>query len=213
MKEVKVFYEKNKKLCLLILGVVGIILAIIFGSYFIVMLGSDNLDKIAKEYEELNNVVTTDGKKYPTVNISDYEKIEYINTDELVDIFETEGDAVVYFGYPTCLYCRTAIQILVNNAKNTELDVLYYYDVEDKNNDDTKLYSFIGDEIINNVDGKKGIYSPLVIFVADGRIVSYNKGTLFSQEDPYQELDRSQIEGLGEIYKYGIMDVLESKKN
>jgi len=55
--------------------------------------------------------------------------------------------------------------------------------------------------------------APLVIFVANGRVVSYNKGTLFSQEDPYTELDKSQVEGLSEIYKYGIRDVVDSIKN
>ena len=49
--------------------------------------------------------------------------------------------------------------------------------------------------------------------MADGQIVSYNKGTLFSQEDPYTELDASQIQGLSEIYRYGIRDVLEAMKN
>ena len=210
---IKEFYNKNKKLCMLILSIIGIVLIIIFGIYFVVMFDMNDADKIIGEYEKLNDESTSDGKKFPTVNISDYEKLEYISSDELINVFNNSGDAVVYFGYPTCLYCRTAIQVLVNIAKDTELDVLYYYDIEEKSNDASKLYDLIGDEFIESVDGKKNIYSPLVIFVADGRIVSYNKGTLFSQKDPYQKLDQSQIDGLSDIYKYGIMDVLESKRN
>ena len=52
-----------------------------------------------------------------------------------------------------------------------------------------------------------------MIFVVNGDIVSYNKGTLFSQEDPYDELDDFQVNGLSEIYNYGTMDVLDSIKN
>ena len=50
----------------------------------------------------------------------------------------------------------------------------------------------------------------LVLFVVDGQIVSYNIGTLFSQENPYIPLDDSQVQGLSEIYRYGINDVLSS---
>ena len=56
-------------------------------------------------------------------------------------------------------------------------------------------------------------FVPLVIFVVDGNIVSYNKGTIFSQDDPYKELNKSQIQGLSEIYKYGINDVVNGINN
>ena len=48
--------------------------------------------------------------------------------------------------------------------------------------------------------------------MVNGNVVSYNKGTLFSQEDPYVELDDYQVEGLSEIYRYGINDVLDSMR-
>ena len=72
------------------------------------------------------------------------------------------------------------------------------------------MLNVLGDEFIDTSNGERKVYSPLVIFVADGKIVSYNKGTLFSQEDPYNELDASQIQGLSEIYRYGIRDVLNA---
>ena len=165
------------------------------------------------EYEKLNNVASEDGKKYPRVNISDYENMKYISIDSVLDIFENNKDAVIYFGYPTCLYCRTAIQVLVDTAKNTELDTLYYLDVENRLDKYDELLNVLGDNFVLEENGVKEVYSPLVIFVAKGQIVSYNKGTLFSQEDPYKELDKSKIEGLSEIYIYGIRDVVESQKN
>ena len=57
-----------------------------------------------------------------------------------------------------------------------------------------------------DIDDENRIYAPLVIFVVDGSIVSHNKGTLFSHDDPYMELDKDQKEGLSEIYNYGIRD-------
>lgn len=198
----------------LIGGIVGIVLVIIFGVYLLtttVFKKSDN-DKIVDQYEKLNNMASEDGKKYPRVNISDYDNMKYISIDGVLDIFDNNKDAVIYFGYPTCLYCRTAIQVLVDTAKNTELDTLYYLDVENRGEKYDDLLNVVGDNFILEENGVREIYSPLVIFVAKGKIVSYNKGTLFSQEDPYKELDKSQIEGLSEIYRYGIRDVVESMK-
>lgn len=200
---------------ILIIGIVIIVLTIIGSTYAlseVVFKKSDN-ERIVDQYENLNNVASEDGKKYPRVDISDYDNMKYISIDSVLDIFENNKDAVIYFGYPTCLYCRTAIQVLVDTAKNTELDTLYYLDVENRLDKYDDLLKVLGDNFVVEENGVKEVYSPLVIFVAKGQIVSYNKGTLFSQEDPYKELDKSQIEGLSEIYRYGIRDVVESQKN
>ncbi len=49
---------------------------------------------------------------------------------------------------------------------------------------------------------------PTVLFIVNGEVASSNVGTLFSQEDPYVELDKDQVFGLSEIYSYGIRDVI-----
>ena len=210
--------KNKKKLWLLIGGSIIIILLIVF---LILYLNSSsrtngivNFDgrKIAKEYESLNNKDSEDGKKYPTVNIPSNNIMKYSSSEEILNIFDDGSDAVVYFGYATCLYCRTAIQVLYDTAKNTELDVIYYLDVYEKDTKYDELLNVLGDELVENIDGKKNIISPLVIFIVNGSIASYNQGTLFSQYDPYVELDNSQVDGLSEIYRYGINDVLESKK-
>lgn len=210
---------KNKKKLWLLIGGVIIIIALIVFLIMYLSNGSKtnniiNYDgrKIAKEYESLNNKDNEDGKKYPTVNIPSNNVLKYSSSEEILKIFENGSDAVVYFGYATCLYCRTAIQVLCDTAKNTELDAIYYLDVYEKDNKYDELLNMLGDELVENTDGKKNIISPLVIFIVDGKVASYNKGTLFSQDDPYIELDNSQIKGLSEIYRYGIKDVLESKK-
>lgn len=203
----------------------------------------DNKDgiKFANEYEKLNSQEVEDGKKYPKVEISSDNIIKYSTVEEVLDIFDNMEDAVIYFGYSTCLYCRNAIQVLIDTAKDTELDVIHYIDIEEiwdvkelnENNEivtvkeaNSKYYellNILGDELVvdyvlndsngNDVKtGDKRLYVPLVIFVTDGKVVSYNKGTLFSQEDPFVELDKYQREGLSEIYRYGIRDVVDSKK-
>lgn len=211
--------KDKKKLCMLIGGILLIFILIFIVLFFLVnnklLVKVNNSDgaQIAREYESLNDKISEDGKKYPIVDISSDNVMKYSNLDEILEIFESNGDAVVYFGYATCVYCRTAVQVLCDTAKNTELDVIYYLDVEEKGGRYDELLNVLGDELVDSIDGVRKITSPLVIFVANGKVVSYNKGTLFSQEDPYIVLDNSQISGLSEIYKYGINDVLESKKN
>lgn len=205
----KNLFSDVKKLSIF-LGVVAVlVVGIVFVVLNIVNPSTDG-KSFENEYEKLNNVATEDGKKYPRVSIDKNNKIKYATYDEVLDIFENNKDAVVYFGFSKCLYCRTAIQVLVDTAAETELKEIYYLDVESKGDKYEELLTTLGDNFVNTENGGREIISPLVIFVTNGKIVSYNKGTLFSQSSPYDELDKSQIKGLSEIYSYGIRDVLTS---
>lgn len=217
MKKIKEIL-KEKKLLVIIISVFVILVV----GILLITLNKDALQGTAKspdevkfkdEYEKLNEEVTEDGKKYPEVKLPENNLIKYSTTKDILNIFENKEDAVIYFGFPTCLYCRSAIQVLCDTAKNTELETIHYLDVEEKDENHNKLLNTLGDELVKTDNGKKELVAPLVIFVANGRVVSYNKGTLFSQEDPYTELDASQKEGLSEIYKYGIRDVVDSIKS
>lgn len=238
--------KNNKKMLILVLIIIILFVLIcllinIFRNVGIYKIKNQDGVKFANEYEKLNNQEIEEGKKYPKVEISSDNIVKYTSIEDILDIFNNRGDAVVYFGYSTCLYCRSAIQVLIDTAKDTELDVIHYLDIENvwdekKLNDENEvvtvkeandnyyqLLNILGDELIvdyiledlngNEVKtGDKRLYVPLVIFITDGQVVSYNKGTLFSQEDPFVELDKYQREGLSEIYRYGIRDVVDSKK-
>ena len=210
LDKVKEWITNNKKIVL----IGGIVLIVIVAAILFLTLGNDNVfsfvsnpegQKFANEYENLNDKTTEDGKKYPQVNIGNNNVFKYTTLEEVLNIFNKSGDAVIYFGYAECLYCRNAVQVLYDTAVDTRLDAIYYLDVE--KDVDEKLMEVLGNEF-KTEDGK--INAPLVLFVVDGQIVSYNIGTLFSQEDPFVPLDDSQIQGLSEIYRYGINDVLSS---
>ena len=100
---------------------------------------------------------------------------------------------------------------MFDTAKDTDLDIINYLEIENDTNYDD-IMKYLGNEFVNNDNNKKTIYTPLVLFVVNGDVVSYNKGTLFSQTDPFVELDNDQKLGLSEIYKYGINDVVTSIK-
>lgn len=210
---------KKSTLIATIISVVAIVVLLIVSS----IISNEDRDKLMvnvseeevqfkDEYEAMNNVKTSEGKIYPKVKIPADNKMKYIAIEEIINIMENGGNAVVYFGESTCLYCRSAVQVLIDTAKTTDLDVIYYLQHDEVEIDDNynKLMDMMGDYYlsVNEETGEKRITIPLVIFIADGKIVSSNIGTLFSQTDPYTPLDDSQVAGLSEIYLYGIKDVL-----
>jgi len=206
-----------------ILIFVGILVFIIVCILMVVLLfnkngvtniaGSSDAERIKEEYESLNGKKDDGGKVYPEVKLPTNNILKYTNIQKVLDVIEYGEDAVIYIGYSTCLYCRGAIEVLCNTASFTELDVIYYLDIDEDDDKYDELVNVLGDEFVINENNKNKLYVPLVLFVADGRIVSYKKGTLDTHEDPYTKLDKYQVEGLGEIYKYGIMDVLNSMDN
>ena len=203
--------KKNLLICIVALIAVFLIYILFLRGTYSMVISSDS-KKISKEFEKLNNSFAEDEKEYPEVDITK-NKFVYTDVNEVIDIFNNKGDAVIFFGYPTCLYCRTAIQVLHDTSVNTEIDKILYLDVEEKSSDYDVLLNYLNEDMKVVENDVEVIYSPLVLFIANGKIVSYHKGTLFSQYSPYSELDQSQIDGLSEIFKYGIQDVINGMKN
>lgn len=183
-----------------------ILLVIIFN--FDNMLGVSDEKVFKEEYENLNGQVDEYGREYIKVQIKANNGVEYSNLDEIISIFKDKKDAVIYFGYPTCSYCRSAVQVLFDVVAETKLDKIYYLDTEELGISYEKLIDVVGNSIELDENGNKELDVPLVLFVTNGSISSYNKGTLFSHTTPFKELNKSQVDGLSEIYRSGIKDVL-----
>jgi predicted bacteriocin transport accessory protein len=121
-------------------------------------------------------------------------------------MFENKKSAVIYFGYSKCAYCRSAVSVLIDAAMLSRLEEIYYLDTEKLNDNElNKLYDVLGDEIVMDDSNNKSLDVPLVVFLSNGNIVGYHKGTIFSQYSAYQKLDESQENGLKEIYRFGIV--------
>ena len=168
-------------------------------------------EQIKKEYEFLNNKETSEGKKYPKVELSSNNILKYSIVESILEIFDKEKDAVIFFGSPNCLYCRSAIEVLCDSSKGTNLKTIHYLDIQPAAENYNKLIEKIGNKYTINEEGKE-IYKPLVLFITDGVIVSYKKDTVYSHQDPYKLLNDSQKEGLSFIYKSGINNVVDSIK-
>lgn len=232
---------KNKKLIILIVSIV--LIFAIFLVYILNLSNGNNLNdakKFKNEYEFYNDKLANNLQYYPRVNISKDNIVKYASIKDVFDIFNNKEDAVVYFGYADCSYCRHVVQLLLDTAKETKLDVIHYIDItkywdvkvfdsdnklitEKEANDgyyqllDKIGSSFTEDYLILNRNfsyvktGDKRLKVPLVLFITNGYISSYNIGTLSYHLDPLYDMNEEQKEAVKRTYYYGIRDVVNSK--
>ena len=217
---------KKNVIILSVIVVIALVIAILF--FLLNNKGMSDGERFKQEYEELND-------SHLEVNIDSDNMIKYISLEEAIDIIKNDT-GVIYFGYPSCPWCRNAVPVLLDAASSTSLDTIYYvnaYNIRDvkeidddgnivTTNEGDRLY----DDLLGVLDdilgpytitldngeiidlGEKRLYVPMVLFVKDGEVVSYHLSTVDSQEDPSISLNDSQRDELYNIYLDGINSVV-----
>lgn len=201
----------------LVIFVFGIILLVLF--IWSTGVFSKNSDAI-KFYNEYGNVT----------KIKEDNVYKYASKERVLDILD-HGTGVIYFGYSTCPWCRSMVTVLNDAAKDEKVEEVYYYNIKNdrdlfsinENNEivtekqSTAFYrellkeldEFISPYLLKDSEGKeidteeKRIYTPLVVFVKDGKVLFAHQATVKSHEDPKKKLDEKQVSELKNIYKKG----------
>lgn len=184
--------------------------------------------KFKEEYESLNDVVIEGTKyKYPSVEILKDNAVKYVTSEELLEVLD-EGTGAVYFGYPNCPWCRSAVPVLIEAADEVGLETIYYLNVKDERDEIKvkedgslevvkegtegykkllkRLDSVLLDYTLTDIHGnevsanEKRIYVPLVVFIKDGEIVGYHLDTVASQKNPFEPLNEEQKNELMDTY-------------
>ena len=166
------------------------------------------------EYESLN------GKNdYIDVNIPSDNNIVYADYEQIFDILD--GTGVIYFGYPECPWCRNAVPVLIEAAKEAEVDQIYYLN----NNEDRDTKTLKDGKVVTEKEGTdnyntlleklgdkastyeglednsiKRLYFPTLVVVKNGEITDYIEGTVDSQKDPQKPLNEKQKKELKDKY-------------
>ena len=217
---------KKNVIILSVIVVIALVIAILF--FLLNNKGMSDGERFKQEYEELND-------SHLEVNIDSDNMIKYISLEEAIDIIKNDT-WVIYFGYPSCPWCRNAVPVLLDAASSTSLDTIYYvnaYNIRDvkeidddgnivTTNEGDRLYDDLLEVLDDILDpytiiddngevidlGEKRLYVPMVLFVKDGEVVSYHLSTVDSQEDPSISLNDSQRDELYNIYLDGINNVV-----
>ena len=173
--------------------------------------------------KSLNGTTSVSDKEYLEVDVDKNNVMKYTSIDKIIDIIKN-GTGVIYLGYPECPWCGNAVPALLEASESTSIDTIYYLNIKDdrdvlmlNENDDIitekegnkkyfelveKLDSILDDYILTDNDGKsvstgeKRIYTPLLIFVKNGKIIAHHTDTVDSQTDPYVALNDRQSEEL-----------------
>lgn len=193
--------------------------------------------KFKNEYEKLNGIETGySDKVYLSLEISEENPVVYKTGKEILEVLENEN-AVVYFGFSTCPWCRRLLPTLLDVAEKNGIEKIYYVDIKDirdtyefsgsiipeKTKKGTDAYYeildffgdklekyYISDEAGNRYDtGVTRLYAPTIIAVQDGEIMDMHVGTVESQTDPFADFTEDQAKELTKE----IEDLIKSIKN
>lgn len=207
----------NKKI---LIGILILIMTLLIVFIFVNKEKNTDAIKFKKEYENLNDKTNDSSKKYSSLTIDKENSIVYADYDKIFEILD--GTGVIYFGFPECPWCRTAVPILLEAAKEVGLEKIYYInnadsrDVKKLSNNEIitekeasadykRLLEKIGPNFISEYKGLnneniKRLYFPTVIIVKDGTIIDFIEGTVDSQENPYIELTKKEKQELKNKY-------------
>lgn len=220
----------------------GLILVILFGLTACKENDKEQSDalKFKEEYEGLNNTTREkDGKTIRSLDIVEDNPFIYKEPKDILEMMEVGDTFVVYFGFPDCPWCRSAIPTLIDVAKDLELSQVYYVNVKEIRDtmviDDsgavvtetegtTEYYQLLEkldtvldfytlkDKDGNEVNtGERRIFAPSIISVVEGKAVEITDGISEKQTDGYMELSQEMQEESYDKIKCSIQCVANQK--
>ena len=194
-------------------------------------------EKFMKEYTSINSQKSESGKTIRTLSISKDNPFIYATAEEIVKKIEKKESFIVYFGFPTCPWCRSILEELIKAAKDKEIDRIYYVNVLDirdvKEIDDegninttkegTMPYKRLIEELDNVLEeytlkkddetinaGEKRIYAPNVVAISKGKAIQLETGISEELKDPYGKLTKKMKEYSYNKFKC-LMECLEAE--
>ena len=229
---------KSNKVLYIIIGIC--VLLVIGLCIFLVINHKEEVlsdaEKFKQEFEQYNGLTYEDtNDKLIDVEIPNDNPFVYKTGKEIVEIMQSE-DAYVLFGYASCPLTRAAIEVLIETAKEENIDKIYYVDIKNMRDEyvpgegiipeQTKEGTEAYYEILNIFGSKLDKYyvasddnfylfdtgvtrllSPTLVAVSKGKVISMH-AELTDDYEENSELTEEEKEELSKDYK----DVFESLK-
>lgn len=191
--------EHRKSIFLILLSSIIVILFLV-GSFL--KNSNNDIYTFKKEYEEYNGVVVKEKTKYIDVNINVLNSIFILDEDEIMDAINHET-GIFYFGFPTCPWCRNIVEPLLKVAKEQNVKI-YYMNPREVRAENSLVYQQLLKKLSGNLqkneNGEETLYVPDVYFVKNGKIIGHHMGTVESQTNPYQKINKSEQKELENLY-------------
>ena len=182
--------------------------------------------KFKEEYEKLNGTIReSDGATYNSITIPEDNPIKYVDAKGALEVLKNET-AIIYVGADWCPWCRNAVPVLIDAAKDTNMKTIYYLNLDQEkdafevqngklvktvNGTDAyyELLDFLKDHLKDykiTQDGKeydtkeKRIYMPFVIACKNGKVEDTVSGTV-SLDEGQTKYDKMTDKQTKEVYK------------
>ena len=120
-----------KKNIVMIIILLLIILGLIFVTSKNNSIKKDNALKFKEEYEEVNGKKMMDDYKYRTITIDEDNPFMYSTLEDINKKIANKETFIVYFGAWWCPWCRSILPSGIKQAKNYNIDTIYYVNVSD----------------------------------------------------------------------------------
>lgn len=155
--------------------------------------------------KDLNNDGKRFSEEYSNLNIDEQNPMKYKTDKEIIEILKS-GTGIIYFGFPDCPWCQNAVPVLLEVAKEMEIDEIYYFNPKEIRKDNTESYQeivkLLDDNLTIDENGNKRLYVPDVYFISSGKIIGHHFKTIDTQTDPKNNpLTEEQKAELKTIYK------------
>ena len=229
---------KSNKVLYIIIGIC--VLLVIGLCIFLVINHKEEVlsdaEKFKQEFEQYNGLTYEDtNDKLIDVEIPNNNPFVYKTGKEIVEIMQSE-DAYILFGYASCPLTRAAIEVLIETAKEENIDKIYYVDIKymrdeyvpgegiipEQTKEGTEAYYEILNIFGSKLDkyyvasddnfylfdtGVTRLLSPTLVAVSKGKVISMH-AELTDDYEENSELTEEEKEELRKDYK----DVFESLK-
>lgn len=155
--------------------------------------------------EDLDNDAKRFSQEYSNIEVNENNPMVYKTDKEIIEILQS-GTGIIYFGFPECPWCQNALPVLLEAAKEMNIEEIYYFNPKEirENNTETyqKIVELLGDNLTVDENGNKRLYVPDIYFVSGGKIIGHHFKTVDSQANSTDNplTDEEQVE-LKNIYK------------
>lgn len=191
--------------------------------------------KFNEEYMALNGQKVNE-YEYPSLDFEDDIPIKYASFEEIETLL-TEGTGIIYFGFPECPWCRSALPALFDAVESNGFEEVLYLNIKDIRSSidlvdneivvtkegTTEYYRLLEilDEFLEDYTkinskgkevplGEKRLFAPTVVFVKDGVVQGIHVSTVESQLSGFDPLTEAQEKELFNIYSNYIAQVTGS---
>lgn len=181
-----------------------------------------------EEYEALNGETDEDGRPWPTVIIPEDLPVLFPTEEEALGLFR-DGTGILYFGFPSCPWCRTLLPVLSEVLTEHPEITLFCRDLREDRDEYRldaggsprlvrkgtafygELLSLLGEWLGPyqglNDESLRRVYMPTLVFLRDGEIQSVHIGTVDGQESGFDPLTDEQRAELRSVLEEAICQI------